>query len=923
MNKLLTIVAFLSSLVAVAQTGTISGKLIDNDQNGEPLPFANIIIKGTSQGTTSDFDGLYTITNLEPGTYTLEFSFVGYETKDVENVEVVADKITTIDTGLSASAATLDEVFIKVQTSREREESLLLEQKKAVLVKESIGAQQLRKMGVTDASTATSKISGVTKSEGSGDVFVRGLGDRYLYTTLNGLPIPSDDVEKKNIDLGLFSTRLIQSVAVSKTTSSAISSDQASGNIDVITKELVGSQVLNASAKASINTNVAQSGVFNNFKVSPNQNNVSLGFYSRDLSTEEAITQETWNPQEEGVPINRSFSFSAGKKFGDKLKVLLTAGQSTEYEYRNGEFRQFRSNFIDDSIPDAIQWKKTITTSALANASYKASDNTKLRLMSLFINTLEDNVFEGGRAGTATIFEETDPEEGLSQFIRDQNLKKTLVSVTQLIGEHNLSEKNELNWAVGYNYLSADEPNRIHNEVNFNEDIVQLGRTGGFQQRKTIQKIEDIEYNGRINDLIKIIDEEESIFHINVGANYRNKTRDFGSKFVGLEETFTNAINPTSIDNISDIFTQENFDNNLLKLNTLEPDLYEGELTSIAGYFNAIGTLGKFSAQAGLRFQDDAIDVSYAVNNIPGREGSTSKAYSNLYPSINLKYAVNEKHSIRFANSITQTLPEFKEIAPFEYVSPTNQITRGNPDIEASKNFNYDLKWEYFMSSDQLLSLTGFYKKIEDPINKVQDRGSAGVFSYFNSGNKAEVYGLELETRINLYEIEDKSKLRLLVNATRMWHEQDLKEIYDDEGNFIRTFRYKGLTKTDLQGASDWIFNGTLNFATLNENPLEASLVANYASDKVFALGAPEIQTSSDINYNDAIVEKGFVTLDLVVNKSFGDHWRVGLTGKNLLNPEIERTQLIRPSTTGIETEETVLSYTRGARVGFNVRYTF
>jgi len=926
MNKLITAFAILISTLAIAQTGTIEGALIDKDQNNEPLPFANVIIKGTSQGTTSDFDGNYSIENVPVGTYTIEFSFVGYETLDIPNVVVEADKFTRIDAGLSASAATLDEVVIKVQTSRERETALLIEQRNAIEVRESIGAEQLRKLGVTDASDATTKIAGVNKTEGSGDVFVRGLGDRYLYTTMNGLPIPSDNVDRKNIDLELFSTRLIKNVSISKTTNPKFSADQASGNIDIASKELSGSELLEVRMRAGINTNVMSGDVYDDFKVSVNQNDVTLGFYQRELNSFEAITQQGWDPIKESTPILGSLSLSAGKKFGDKFKVLVTAGQSSNFEYNEGEFKQYRSNFIDDTIPDAITWKKTVATSGLLNASYKIDDNNDLSFNTLFVNTLDEQVFEGGRSGGAGIFEETDPQEGLSQFIRDQNIKKTLLSVTQLLGTHDISETNTLDWGLAYNYLSADEPNRIRNELNLDvdEDFVQLGRTGGFQQRKSIQLIEDVEYAGRINDQIKIVDDEDRFFHLNIGANYRNKTRDFGSQFVGVEEAFTNAINPTSIDDLDAVFTQQNFDNNILEYNILTPDVYEGKLQSAAGYIDFAGSLGKFSVQTGLRYQQDDIDVDFAVNNFPGREGSTSKDYRRLYPSVTFKYDINEKHSLRFANSNTQTLPEFKEIAPFEYVSQTGQVTRGNPNIEASTNYNFDLKWEFFPSNDQLVSLTGFYKQINDPINRVQDRGSAGVFSYFNSGDKAQVYGIELEGRFNIIDGEEgQPKLRLNVNASRMWHEQDLKEITDEDGNFVRTFRYKGLTETGLQGASDWIFNGSLNFNTNDENPFDANLVANYASDRIFALGAPEIQTSSDINYNDAIVEKGFVALDLILNKQLGSHWSVGLMCRNILNPTIERTQLVKPSTTGIETEETVLSYSKGGQYGLTAKYSF
>ena len=914
---------FLTTISVAQQTGSIVGKLTDTDYNNEPLPFANVFIKNTTTGVTSNIDGLYSLENIAPGTYTIVYSYVGYETVEIPNVEVIADKVTNVDVPMGASAAALDEVVIKTTSRKESEVALLLQQKKSIDIVESIGAEQLSKLGVSDAADAATKISGISKTDGTGDVFVRGLGDRYLYTTLNGLPIPSDDVERKNINLDLFPTRLIENIDVSKTTTAQISADQASGNINIKSKQLSGSSLLSLSASSEVNTNVMSDGVFSNFKVSPNYEDVNFGFYKQSIPTYQAITEQTWNPGTANLPINSSFSVSAGTKLGNKFSVLATVGQSEKYEYRDGSYKQYRSNYLDDVIPDAITWTKKVNTSGLLHARFRVDDNNDLKFNTLLINKIEDQVFEGGRSGEAVIFEETDPDEDLNQFIRDQNLKKTLLSVTQLSGEHNIGEKNELDWAAGYNYLGADEPNRIRNEVNFHDNFVQLGRTGGFQQRKSIQKIEDIEYNGRINDVFKIVDEDENLFHINIGANFRKKTRDFGSQFFGIEETVTNAVNPPSIDDLSSVFTQQNINNGLIKRKTLVPDFYTGELQSTAGYVNFTGVTGKITLQAGFRYQRDDINVDFDVNNYPGRVGNSSKDYRRVYPSVNLKYALTEKHNLRFSNSYTTTLPEFKEIAPFEYVSPLGQVTRGNPDIEASLNRNYDLKWEFFPSKDQLFSITGFYKHIDDPINKVQDRGSAGVFSYFNAGDKAEVYGVEVEGRVNLIAGDENPNLKLSVNASRMWHSQDLKEVYDDNGNFVRTFRYKGLTETGLEGASEWIANGSFYFSSNTEKSFDATLSANYASDRIYALGSPEFQTSGDVNYNDAIVEKGFVTLDLILSKQLTERLKIGVSGKNILNPKIERTQLIKPNTTNIETEESVLSYTRGAKFGLKLNYTF
>ncbi|TRZ43316.1 TonB-dependent receptor [Robertkochia solimangrovi] len=928
MKSICLMLAVLFSAFVFAQqpTGSIVGKITDKEMNNDPLPFANVQIKGSTKGTTTDMDGLYEIAAVEPGTYTIVVSFIGYETLEIPNVTVEAGKVTELNTGLGAGSVSLDEVVVTTTVRRDSETALLLDQKKAVEIKESIGAQQLAKIGVSDVATATTKISGVSSSEGSGDVFVRGLGDRYLSTTLNGLPIPSDDVERKNIDLGLFPTRIIQNVSISKTYAVNNTADQSSGNIDISSRELVGDSEFSISVRGGANTNVMKDGISDNFKVSPNQDDVTLGFYKRSNSTYQSLVNQSWNTQTQDMPYNYRIAATAGKKIGEKLKIFLTGSQSVSHEYRTGVFRQFRSNFIEDSLTDVENYKRNVTTTGLLDATYAFDYKNKIKFNTLMINKLTDEVFEGGRNGEGTFFEETDRNEDLSQFVRDQNMKQTKLYITQLSGTHKIGEFNDLDWAAGYNVVDADEPNRIRNEVNFNEDIVQLGRTGGFQQRKSAQSIFDEEINGFVKDKFTIKDEENTQMSVTAGGNFRNKTRDFESQFYGVEERTTNLIHPSSIDDLGSIFTQENFDNGTLLHNNLTPDVYNGELNSYGGFATFNVGVNKWNVNLGLRYQNDDINVDYNVGNIPGRIGSSSKSYSNVYPSLNVKYTINEKNALRFASSKTITLPEFKEIAPFEYVSQTGQVTRGNPDLEASTNYNFDLKWEFFPSSSQLISLATFYKLIEDPINKVQDRGAAGVFSYFNSGDQAEVYGLELESRLDLLKSAEENNgfdLALNMNATRMWHSQDLREEYDANGNFIRTFRYKGRTENGLQGASDWIFNGSLNFTAKSENPLNASLTANYASDKIYALGAPEIQTQSETMYNDDIVEKGFVTLDAVISKEFANHWNIQLRGLNLLNPEVRRTQFVKPSTTGIETEETVRSYSTGSVFTLGVSYNF
>ena len=913
-----------------ATTGAIGGKLSDKEMNGEPLPFANVLLKDSSKGTTSDYDGIYLLDKLEPGTYTVVFSFVGYETLEVPGVVVEAGKVTEVNTELGSSAAALDEVVITTVSRRDSEVALLVAQKNSIEIKESIGAVELGKLGVSDAATATTKISGVTSSEASGDIFVRGLGDRYLYTTLNGLPIPSDDVERKNIDLGLFPTRVIQNIGISKTYSAENSADQASGSIDITSRELRGNSELDLGVRIGANTNAV--GQFSDFKVSPNQQDVYFGFYDQSIPTQYSLNNQSWDPDNATLPINRRYALTAGKEFGD-LRVLFTASNSVKFEYNEGIFANYRNNDFEDGFTDATNYRKTDNNTALLDLGYQINDNNRIKATSLFINKVTDEVFEGGRNGEGVVFEESDQGDGFNQFVRDQNTKQTRLWVNQLHGYHDMWEnKNEIEWAAGYNMVDADEPNRIRNEVNIHPtEPILLGETGAFQQRKSEQRIDDSEFNAFLQDQYNFVqdDETEKKVFVKAGANYRNKQRDFYSRFYGAEERDFNTVNPESIDNLTGIFTTENFNSRALKLNVLNPDIYDASLESISGfaYFNYGNK--NWNLNVGARFQQDDLDVVFDVNNYPiNKPNFVNKSYDNIYPTINFRYSPNEDSNIRLAASRTITLPEFKEIAPFEYVSQTGLITRGNPELEASTNTNFDLKYEIFPSSGELVSITGFYKNIKDPINKARERGAAPIFSYFNAGEEADIYGLELEAKFDVIENENEAGLDLAMsgNITKMWHSQDLKDVFDAQGNFIRTFRYNGKDEIGLQGASDWIFNASVNVSTETENPFQATLVGAYASDKIYALGNPESQRLDqiDIQYNDEIIEKGFVTLDLIMSKEFGDNWELEFRGQNLLNPEIERFQAIRPISGNVdESNQTVRSYDRGAVLSLGVSYSF
>lgn len=925
-------------LLAITQTitaqnkGTVKGLITDKEMSNESLPFANVFIKGTTIGVTTDMDGLYSI-SINEGNYILVFSFLGYKTIE-KNIIIKANETITVNQLMSAEeGVSLDEIKITASTSKETVNALLVEQKKATVIKESIGAQTLAKIGVSDASSATTKISGVTKSEGTGNIYIRGLGDRYLSTTMNGLPIPSDDVNNKNINLDLFSTNIIESVGISKTYATTNYADQGSGNVDINSKEYSKKQ-FSISLSGGANTNVL--GEADSFRRTIIGNDVSFGFHKKQYALQNAITYQGWDTETQAAPINYNGSFSIGRKFeifGKDVSFFLTGSQSKSFEYREGIFNSYRLNVLNTSFPGVSRQvnidkgidsnKKGVeefisntNTTGYVNIGLRLNDNNKINYNTLFVNNGTDNLYEQGRNGDGYVFDQDPQEDGA--FIRDQNYKQTTLFVNQLLGEHKLSENNTLNWAGGYNFVLAEEPNRIRSEVNILDiDVsptIQYAHVGDFQQRKSSQKIQDSEYNALLENKWAFGSENEDgdkPYSLNLGANYRAKERVFSSTFVGVRaKDFTAA----SIDDISSTFTNTGF-NNGLRL-TLQPtDRYEADLNFVAGFANIDFQLNKkFSGNLGVRFERNEINVIWDVGNFVGRIGSLNKTYENLYPSVNLKYELAENKYVRFATSITQTLPEFKELAPFEYVSPTGRVTKGNPDLEKSEIYNFDVKYEMFPQSGQLFSATAFYKQINNPINLALTRGSSGYFFYANTGEKGSVFGFEVEAKTDLIKNkDDEGLLNITANITKMWLNQDLFENY----------QYKDLTESSLQGASDFIINGSLSYGNKKEKEFIATLTGNYSSDKIFSLGGAEGFANRATEYNDQIIEKGFITLDLVMSKDITENLQVKLVGRNLLNPEIKQTQDVRNLINGIETNETVLSYKKGSQLSLSFKYTF
>lgn len=925
MKHFFTFLLLLLSISVFAQgTGSITGLLTDKDYNDEPLPFANVIVKGTDKGVTSDFDGLYTLDNMEAGTYTIQYSYVGYETQEIE-VTVTANTVTTKNVSMGASAAALDEVVITTTVRKDSEVALLLEQKKANTMKQSIGADELSRKGVSDAAGAVTKISGISKQEGGSNVYVRGLGDRYLNTTYNGLSLPSNDIEKKNIDLNLFSSDIIQNVSVSKTYAADFYGDFAAGNVNISSKIHSGKSFIDVELGTGINTRA----IGQDFVKSEGTGN--FGFYNRyDNNPFAVILSHGIDPVDAGTPIAFNGAITGGTSFkfkdDSKLSLFATASFNTDFEYRDGVAVDFTTT--ENKAFSATEiYNTSATTTAMANIVYRQSPEHKFSFNSLFINSANDEVSYFGTDGLGRNQNAIlNTDKGFFQ----QNIQfdQDLIYVNQLLGTSKISEKITLDWGIGYNRVNGRQPDRkrislerydlaLDNDPNTNPSFF---NNIEFDNQRYFQSILDTEYNG----VIGFNYEASEKVTFNFGYNARSKSRNFENIRYGYDLIAPNTP-VTDVTNFDSIFNLENLGTvyNTRVFRPIDPSIgltrtnlpglpentYRGVLGIYSGYVDSqIKATEKLTIIPGVRFENFAQEITYDVINLPATDPGFREANDNfILPSLNVKYALTDDNNLRFGFSKTVSVPEFKEITPFVYEDVTQRVG-GNPDLlndpSFSQVYNLDIKYESFFGKNEIFSIAAFAKQINDPINKVIANDATGTQRYFRTGDKAEVLGLEVEARKNLMVDEDENTtLSAGLNATYMYTKQDLR---NSEGLFTTTFNRDS---EQLQGASPLLINADVNYSPVfNTYKPVFNVVYSYFSDRIDAIGSGQLGN---------IVEKSVSTLDFVWKNKIGEHFELDASAKNLLNPDIER---VREESAG---DITLTNYNLGINLALKLKYNF
>ena len=819
------------------QTGKISGKVTDS-KSGETLIGLTVKITGATLGASTDIEGRYTLSNLNPGKYSLSFSYIGYQNKNITEIEVAAGKITTLDVIMQeANSLALEEVVITATVRQESISALYAQQKNSISISSGITSELIRRTPDRSTSEVLKRVSGASIQENK-FVIIRGLADRYNSSILNNAVLPSSEPDRKAFSFDIIPANLIDRIVVNKTASADLPGDFAGGVIQVITRDVPEENFLNASVSFGYNNQATfqdfTSNARNKFDFlgfddgsrklpagfpgsfqayNPLSNADKAKFSNQVKNSYPEVTQMALPTQNHQLTWGRKKELKSGASFGNVISLSYRNAQNMaiaerkDYEFSGDPFYEYSENIS----------KYSSNLGALANFAYIKGGN-KLAFKNIYNRTFEDNYTDRTGFTTDNI-----------QDVRLNNSDLTTKSLinSQLEGDHQLGKKQvKLTWNLNYARVERDQPDQRSMDYRRSLGSQEPFRIIDRNTRRLFSDLEEDTYGAQAAVSIPVkMFSQQSTFKI--GALKQLKQRDFNARifnylFVG-PSVFEKSYSGLPKDQI---FAPGNINENGFVLTefTNNTDSYDANSDLNAGFLLLDNKLGeKFRVSYGARFEQfaqtlNAIDFS-------GQAIAAKQDNFDVLPSANLTYSLNAKSNIRLSGSQTVSRPEFRELALFNYYDFISQTSvTGNPYLKRAKIFNGDIRYELYPSASETFTVSAFYKNFNDPIEQRVNSNSTPVvrgINYLNA-NQATSLGIELDFRKKLDFLGDKAwldNLTAFANASYI----DSKVLGE------------GIDRP-LQGQSPYLINAGLQYFS-PKTAITFTSVYNRIGQRIFLVG--------------------------------------------------------------------------------------
>lgn len=929
-NRIVATAVLMAVPTIQGMAADIVGRVTDQ-KSKEALIGATVQVDGTNIMAATDIEGNFKLTGLKAGErYTLTITYVAYKNKNIDGVRA-SDQPQMISVALTPDEQTLGEVTVSAVARRNTETAMVQVAKNSPVIVNNVSAQEIGKTQDSNAGEVIRRVPGVSLIDDK-FVMVRGLSQRYNNVWINGGAAPSSEADSRAFSFDLIPSAQIDNMQIVKTPSPEYPADYTGGFVVVNTKDIPTENLLQVSVGGNWNTAT----VFSGFNYSKGSGTDFLGFDNGLRSLNGGFRSTLATIGNDGVSLtgnglNNDWTVKRMKPWGD-LKLSANLGRRWKWggnnmgliaalnytnEYRtfadmqNNQFgvydeRNDRSIYLSNSIDN--QYNRNARLGAMLNITMlTASGNSKFQFKNIFNQIGNDRY---------TLRDGKDEQSNMTHSAEYYYRSRTTYN-GQLTGKHTLNA-DELDWSLSYSYANRNVPDRRRYLTSdaLETGVVQL-TTGNDISREWTKLGEHI-LSAAVND------KHDFDFSgwkptLKAGAYGEYRTRKYDTReFIynwepennSLPQDFRKGDIPALLSNA------HNFGADKLYL-LEEPnrrDDYKGNNYMGAGYLAATLPFGKLSVYAGLRYEFDRMELITNTRDDRPSPMTHNYKYNDLFPSLNATYKLNDKHQVRLSYGKTVNRPEFREVSPSVFYDfDLAADVKGNTELTSCYVQNIDLRYEFYPSRGEMISVALFYKYFDAPIEWTYtlSGGNRLIYSYMNA-DKANNYGVEVDIKKDLSFIGLKG-LSWSFNGAII----KSKVSFSGEAN---------MQNRPMQGQSPYLVN-TGFFYKNDKLKLDAALLYNRIGKRIIGVGRSEGTTSGNetLRVPDSY-EMPRDVVDFSVAKKFGSHWELKANIRDLLAQKVYYKEFVTATLsdgTSKKVEQITRCFKPGRNIGLNITYNF
>jgi hypothetical protein len=791
-----------------AAGGSLTG-IVTDERSGEDLIGANVFIVDTKLGASTDIEGKFLIKRVPEGTYTVRFSFLGYESKTISDVVIKTGEPTVLSISLGEDQGIQQqEVVISASTIKSGEGAILAERKKAVSIGDGISSEQMKKAPDATSGDALKRVTGVTLVDNK-FVFVRGVTDRYNQTTLNGASVTSTSVDKKSFSFDMLPSNLIENMNVAKTATPDLPGDFTGGLVQLNTLDFPEARSVKFVYSGGFNSITT----FEPFNRSQGGNTDWLGSDDGIRTLPDGVVapadamlvgtkgKNTFAPRNVNAPMNQSMSISLADVYNfeeDQFGYLAALSYRNSFQRTNGKLNDYTSDVLNRDLQGTSD-RYSVLWGGILDLSLKFADLHKVSLKNNYNRSAEDkyNVVSG-------------TDRSNDQYVRSyQNEweERGMLS-NQLGGEHKFPELLNMNadWLVYFSEAKTSQPDRKQVDYNLSTGYPDTDPFSVNTQltARSWGRLYDRSLGQKMNFSIPVDEIKVKFGMLHEQKNRHYEVRYFQPTFPMQSELLNYGIDS--------VFAPENFGAGKYGYQeiTKPSDKYSGAQGLLAVYSMVDVPFALFDQNfrftGGVRMENSKQEVITTVARTTYEPSVNTIDKSDFLPSVNLTYVINEVQNLRVAYSHTVNRPEFRELAnvyfydfdKFEYVVGSSTLTRAYAR-------NYDIRYEIFPDAGDLFAVSYFHKNISSPIEEMREFTSGASQRTWINASHATNTGYELEIRKHLGFIGEYFRfMQIVANYTRIYSEVPYRELSGQSG-VVEGVR-------QMQGQSPYMYNVSFFF---------------------------------------------------------------------------------------------------------------